>query len=407
MIMQHSPPAPPKQNFNMITFDTLSRTKRPSKENSVIICSVPPPQSTKKSQPPPTPSHRFWTNEEHGDAFEYSFNELMLTSDMTSFMNTAKFLRNTFGDQVTRMFAMHPSIDILCVSNAFNYAVFKTYDYMTNLTLQNLQSLHTIIKNMYQRARCVHGNICPMLIGKTKDDHFIIRPPLTLIHTSKIASHEEHLNVMSSILVTPLHVIIDMLSSTFEKERIEYYDFRQKFMRYWEHLLPNGLKQQIPQWLFKTFSAIAGCTDYIDFAINRYCLIEKNEQDGRQYIRKDPSKAFGYLYDIDVTCLAISTFLMQRPVNTSPPLDVIQYLGFMIRGDVPTAVDEPITSDVPLVPKATNPSRPPVATPPPSVSSPTPQSTEERKRMYKGQMRVVRTDEKGDYILWQKQKIYV
>jgi len=393
--MQHPPPAPPKQNFNLVTFDTLSRTKRPGDQNSCVICTNADGSHTTRS----------WMHPEDGDSHDYSFNELMLTSDIASYTQTATLLRNAFGVDVTQTFAMHHSIDILCIANAFNYAVFKNYEYMTNITLENIKSLHEIIKSLYQRANCVHGNICPMLIGKTlKEGKPVIRPPLSLIHVSRTMSRQEKLNIMVPIIVTPLHVMIDMLSSTFEKEKIEYFEFRQKFMRYWEHVLPNGLKQQVPQWLSKTFSAIAGCSDYIDFAINRYCLIERNADDGKQYVLKNPSKALGYLFDIDVIGLCISTYLMQRPINTQPPLDVVQYLGFMIRGDIPTVVNNelpPIALPAQPAPATASPTLPP-----PSSTSPS-NSNDEKKIMYKGQMRLVRSDDKGDYILWQKQKIYI
>jgi hypothetical protein len=381
-----------KQNYNVIPFDLLTKTRRPNEHNTDV---------PSWSSFAPT-------------AGDYCYDEILHTPDVHRAQATAKYLRSVFTtNELEQLFGLHPTLDMITVSQAFHYTVFHTYEYLVNLTLDQVKQVHTTLQTLYRRTNRVHGCICPLLLGKV-GDRVILRPPLQLLDAN---SGDYNKIMMTSIIITPLQIMIDMLSSTYEKELIEYQEFRVKFQRYWEHMLPNGpLKQQIPAWISQTFSSVAGCLDYVDFAINRYCIVV-NDAGGKQCIRKTPSKALGYLFDIDTMAFCICTFLMQRPMNTEPSPEVIKYMGSMIRGDVsPVDVCAPSDDIIPrstskdAAPHSDNIIPVPIASEEPSrtdSASPPPSSSDRNKRMYKGQMRLVRTDEQGDYILWQKQKIYV
>lgn len=369
-------------NINHISYETLAKTRRPDAKSMTVVIGGQLP--------------RPWSDDTDGQMRENIYNELLIPSEFKQYLTIANTVRHIFGSSVTHMFGMHPHIDGVSV-HKFNFAVFKSYEYIFNPTLETIVKLADIVKTLYAKANMIHTNICPILLGTLASSGApIVRPCGNMLNVASVMAQKEKLNVAISLIPSPVQVIIDMLSSTLEKEVIDYTDFKLKFVKYWDHLLPAGLKQQIPRWVCAAFSASAGCVNYLDHVVNRYCVIEQDVTDGRTVVRKTPSKAMGYLHDIDVFALCVSVFMMQRPVTDMPSPQILQYLGDLLKGDQEYASSPP-------------PSPPPQTTAQedtahaPALSSP---SEDDSKIMYKGQVRVVRTDEKGSYILWQKQKMY-
>lgn len=187
-------------------------------------------------------------------------------------------------------------------------------------------------------------NLHPKMIYKGED---AMLGPSTLLTMRKVGFPEplERGAPAPSILLgctiaSPYQVLLDMLGSKYEKEEIEYNEFKQKFTHFWGRVLPPEYRH-VPDVCQLYHSMKQGSTEYIDAILCKWCTI-KTDTMGRKIIVKDPSAILkpSMLYGVDwfafgITLDAYVELVMEKQPDASPPQSIVDMIHLCIYGENP------------------------------------------------------------------------
>lgn len=329
---------------------------------------------------------RLWNTAIDGELSWCCFKQIMTHTAMEQESTAAAIIRAC--KDVHAVFAMHPTVDIIRISG-FTYAVIYNHNVaptslgcITSLYNHSIFALHKLhfsnaIMLSFHPDMCFHGSY-------TLNDKQI----QLLRHTAELKSFKafkETNNYSSSPFLSPLQIVLEMLSSSVEPELIDYKYFKAKLLAFWGHMCLRFSAKPYKEWATQYFAHVAGAVDYMDFIVNRYCIVTPCK-DGLQ-IKKDKSRALGYITDIDLFALAISIRIFADDKGLPISNTLKTYLGECIRGNyvgdllddealceivkpfpiipapLPAASVIPITSAPPIL------DTPSIPSPPPSVPS--------------------------------------
>jgi len=167
------------------------------------------------------------------------------------------------------------------------------------LSVETIRLLH--VKNM------VVSDVKPDLFTwdekKRNIDTLSFSPMIT--NMMKPVNTDEQTLIMSRSIISPFHVLWDMLHSKYEAPMVEYKEFKKKFVIFWESIIKNRQTfQNLSNFCQTIYGKFKG-EDYIDFIIIKFCVIDT--QEGKHYVIKDPVKLKNndYIQKLDWFALAI------------------------------------------------------------------------------------------------------
>lgn len=131
----------------------------------------------------------------------------------------------------------------------------------------------------------------------------------SLQYSEKIVSFSNFLTkspIIGSNIISPLHLIIEMMYSRLETNIIPLSEFKHKFIKFYNILSSEKKNAQITP--FKTliefcqyyFSMRYGAIDYTDYLINKLCIVINNNT-----VKKDSSKALNYKKYVDLFAFSV------------------------------------------------------------------------------------------------------
>jgi len=109
-----------------------------------------------------------------------------------------------------------------------------------------------------------------------------------LTSTMKLSDDMESSLIMHHGIISPFHVLWDMLHSKYETHMVEYKEFKKKFLIFWESIIASKQElKDLPNFCQNIFSKHTG-EDFVDYILIKFCTIESD--DDKHYIIKDPVK---------------------------------------------------------------------------------------------------------------------
>lgn len=122
--------------------------------------------------------------------------------------------------------------------------------------------------------------------------------------------------VVGSDIISPLHLVIEMLHSKVEAEFIEKEDFKAKFLKF-NAAITNKKYLNTLAICQKYYGMKYGALDYIDYLLSKFCIINQDN-----YIIKNPVKADCYKLHMDWFSFGIILHnYMYMVVKTKKPSD--------------------------------------------------------------------------------------
>jgi len=124
--------------------------------------------------------------------------------------------------------------------------------------------------------------------------------------------------IVHHAIISPFHVLWDMLHSKYETPMIEYKEFKRKFLIFWESILANKHDfKDLPNFCQNIFGKHTG-EDFVDYILIKFCVIESD--DDKHYIVKDPVKIKNkdYIEKLDWFALALIIKKYHDILNLDP-----------------------------------------------------------------------------------------
>jgi hypothetical protein len=208
----------------------------------------------------------------------------------------------------------------------------------------------TLLLDKIHQSGFLVWNIHPRLfyrpdLEEAGQDSFILGPAITVSLTkAQFPEPDKKTGMAPSIIIgstipSPFQVLVDMLSSKYEKDEIEYHEFKQKFAHFWGRVLPPEYRH-VPDVCQLYHSMMHGSTEYIDTIICKWCRVK--EEAARRYIIKDPTHLLkpGLLSTVDWFALGITLDgfmeqVMEKDNNASPPQSLVHMIQKTIYGEHP------------------------------------------------------------------------
>lgn len=272
---------------------------------------------------------RAWNQDFDDKLADVCFKQIMTHHELKVDSRAAGLIRSF--PQLHACYSIHPSIDLIRISD-FNYLAYYNKDVIpvTSSNLELLFVLKAYIQALKITHMCniIHGSIDGnMLHGFYSVNNFNV--PLLKFngHVKTYKMFQDECQYSESSYLSPLQIILEMMSSKVEPERIEYKSFKSKLANFWHHMCMRTCGYPLPKWTQEYYALVAGAQDYLDFVINRYCLL-----DGEMII-KDKSKAFGYLHDIDLFGLAMTFHKQYASSGQKLSAEVRRLIGKCVSGD--------------------------------------------------------------------------
>jgi hypothetical protein len=253
-----------------------------------------------------------WIVESDGKLDYCCFKQLMTQKDLAREQRSHCIIRNY--PQIQALLALHPTADIMRLSN-FYYTVYYNYQ-VERLHHQNIcnyldlyfEHILPFIEHLHS-INIIHNYVheC-MFYGIYTVNN--VKYPLIRIngHLKKYTDFKTEAEYSESPYPAPLQIILEILSSSIEPNVIEYKSFRKKFTDFWQYLCMRTCGFVCAKVCQEYVSQYHGAIDYIDYIIQRYCILT----DDNDSIKKDKSKAFGYLRDIDLFGFAMSVHTITK-----------------------------------------------------------------------------------------------
>lgn len=185
------------------------------------------------------------------------------------------------------------------------YFLFGTEPYIP----KNLKDIYDFSKNITMIIEKVHENrkyISNIVDGLflTHDNTKVSISP-AIVHCLKTADYTEKKSIiLGSEFVSPYQIIWDILNSKYQPAEVEYNEFKQNMLNFWQRILKTD-NRKIPEVCQTYYSRLKGGQDYIDYCINRWCVVKTINK--KQHVLKDASKVnnVSFLYTIDWFSLGI------------------------------------------------------------------------------------------------------
>jgi len=147
--------------------------------------------------------------------------------------------------------------------------------------------------------------------------------------------------IIGSSIPSPYQVLMDMLSSKYEKDEIEYDEFKLRFLHFWGRVLPPEYRH-VPDVCQLYHSMKNGSTQFIDTMICKWCRITSDPKTKKHLVAKDPSSLLkpGLLPSIDwfafaITIDAMIEMVMDKDTNAAPAQSVVDMIQKGIYGEHP------------------------------------------------------------------------
>ncbi len=158
-------------------------------------------------------------------------------------------------------------------------------------TVDNVENMYIIFKNLIEKLHSnnyIHGNI--------NSESFMYNGDIfTLADCSKLIHVNNFLNqscISGSKIISPLHIILEMIYSKVESDIIPINDFKSKFIKFYNIMSKKG-DINVMKICQNHYSIENGVLDYVDYIINKFLIVK----DG--CIHKNPVKIKMYYYSID------------------------------------------------------------------------------------------------------------
>lgn len=245
---------------------------------------------------------REWNNPCDGEMTQLTYRQIMTHMDLEKNINAASVLRKK--PHIHAFFAIHPTVDLINISQ-FHYLVYCDDSLQpiikdTSHLLQAFTFFVTGLKRLHD-SNIIHNSIHQEMFHGVYEVH---GKQLAQLRFNGLLKTYDQFKVdaqySESPYVAPLQIILEVLSSSIEPDRIEYKDFKNKIEKFWNFLAMKTSGRPLRKLAQEYFSYVAGAQDFLDYVITRYCTIEDN------FVVKDKSKALGYLHDIDLFGLAMA-----------------------------------------------------------------------------------------------------
>lgn len=190
---------------------------------------------------------------------------------------------------------VHPDVLYIVESNANDYYLVtkKIGKFITHnpRTVDNVENMYIIFKNLIEKLHSnnyIHSNITFesfMHYGDT----FTLNDHSKLIHVNNFLKQS---CISGSKIISPLHIILEMLYSNVESDIIPINDFKSRFIKFYNIVCRNG-NINVMKICQKYYSIKNGVLDYVDYIINKFLIVK----DG--CVHKNPVKTKMYYYSID------------------------------------------------------------------------------------------------------------
>lgn len=148
-----------------------------------------------------------------------------------------------------------------------------------------------------------------------------------IAHTMCKAIFNDKSIILGTTFISPFQVLWDMLNSKYEKDEIEYVDFKEKLMMFWCRVLKKEYKY-IPD-VCQFYYGMKTGLDYMDYVICKWCVIKKKR--GKTFVVKDNKHVMepSYIYGIDWFCLGIMLdryieTIVEKNESLDPPANLTQ-----------------------------------------------------------------------------------
>ena len=327
----------------------------------------------------------------------------------------AKHLRNALGNDADALDHTYLCKSLIGVKgNDCIYIFYKSKQVQSYQACRN--DMEAIVTDMNKLFKCIHSN---RYLVSNFTEHSLGRNVSTsrfvLCNFHKIKSMCDFVGLPVTIsdchIISPLHLIIEMMRSSQEANRIPLEEGKVKFERFYRGVLQKVYYEYAKvldycNIVYKVYidkvnqqeknTEAINSRGYIDFVLRKLLIIEKDDE-GNEWIIKDPKPLYRpeSLRYIDLFALAISVI---KSCNLDSPEafndvsnDVLDNLFDWIMF---LSVPSPIT----------------IPSPQPALQSKyssIPITVETRKLKVAGQDRVVRADQKGEYIIYKANKYYL
>lgn len=198
-----------------------------------------------------------------------------------------------------------------------HYIVYNDHDFSVYVPKDNSELLtffqsFKVVLELLHNKRFVHFNINESIFLH-RDSVFCFAEDAKFISFSNVLKKSP---IIGSKIISPIHVLLEMLNSNVESTIIPYNDFKKKFVKFYNHIS----KDNILWTCQKYFSMKNGAVDYIDYIIDKLCI-----KDSKNNIEKNDSKVLLYIPFIDKFPFAIVLHSYQLKLNTSNP-EIIDYI---------------------------------------------------------------------------------
>ena len=165
----------------------------------------------------------------------------------------------------------------------------------------------------------IHYNISIDSLLYFRKDNYI---KYSLQKSDKIVSFTKFLSkspIMWSEIISPLHIIIEMMHSRLEPDLIPWMEFKEKFIKFYKIVSSADINKtnakiyepfrNLLEFCQYYFSMRYGAVDYTNYIISKLCIVQDN-----RVVKKDSTKALNYKQYVDLFAFAlILHFLM--PLN--------------------------------------------------------------------------------------------
>lgn len=190
---------------------------------------------------------------------------------------------------------VHPSILYLIENGTNNHFIvtkkqgaFRVFD---PKTIDDVEKIYVIFKDLIEKLHSnnyIHYNITPASF-LTDGETFTLNDHSKLIHVNNFLKQGP---VAGSKIISPLHLILEMLYSTIEDKVIPVGDFKSKFIKFY-NIVSDKEYINVLKICQRYYSINNGVLDYIDYVLNKFCIIK----DGLIY--KNPIKTKHFYHHID------------------------------------------------------------------------------------------------------------
>jgi len=182
--------------------------------------------------------------------------------------------------------------------------------FMTLFRPKSLSHVYAFVQKSKKSLNDIHGlklyisNITPTLFLWNEKDIDTLAFSADLLHNLKRTSLVSKKSIIiGTQCISPYQVLWDMMHSKYERDEIEYPEFKRKLKVFWESIMKADFA--LVPGLCQTIYGKKTGLNYLDFVINKWCDVK--QINGKAHVIKSTRKILPTenLYMIDWFCLGI------------------------------------------------------------------------------------------------------